>query len=81
MRVQVLDGLGRAYDLAATRVLVTSDDGTPAMVAVELAVGMISCAHMLDANFHRTLAGLGVDRTVFVEAVRPKPAEDILFGG
>ncbi len=78
MRVKFLNGLGEAYDLPATRVLVTYDDGTPALVASEVMSGVISCAHALDPEFRPMLAALGVDRTVIVQTVRPKPADELL---
>ena len=78
MRVQLLNNLGQVYDVPATRVLVTMDDGTPAMVATEILSGAITCAHARDRDFLILLQALGIDRTVIVSSLKPKPAAAIL---
>ncbi len=81
MKVEILNGLGEATVVDATRILVTSDDGTPFMVASQWVRGDggegIDCAHLLDPGFHDKLAALGVDRTVVVTRVRPKPGSEV----
>ncbi len=77
MKIEVLNGLGEVVVMNATRVLVTMDDGTPAMVASEWMSGEISCSHAGEAGFGAMLTALGVDRTVVVSKLRPKDFDQI----
>ncbi len=80
MRLEILDGLGKPLVLHCTRVLVSSDDGTPLSCSVELAPGVVKTAHAGEAGdqLNRLLKGCGVDRTVVTTRLEPKPAIEIL---
>lgn len=79
MKVLILDGLGRPSELPASRVLVTTDSGTPMAMAVELAPGLIDSATVDDENFNAFLAAHGVDRSVQVSPIRAPRIEDFDF--
>lgn len=78
MKVEILDGLGRPSVLPASRVLVTFDDGTPAMLALEWMPGQITAGHLGEASFRAMLKNCGVDRTVVTDVYRPRPLAEIL---
>jgi hypothetical protein len=74
MKVEIIDGMGRVTVASATRVLVTADDGTPALAAVEWMPGAISCGHAGEGDeFALMLRNMGIDRTVVVERFTPDP--------
>jgi hypothetical protein len=79
MKVEIVRGIGRAPLVIedASRVLVTQDDGTPIAVASEWMPGAVTCGTAADGDFAQILRGLGVDRTVVVEGLKPPRFEDI----
>ena len=76
MRVEILNGLGTLTVVEATRVLVTTDDGTPIALASVWMGGKgeecIKCGHAGEPGFAHLLAMLGIDRTVVTTVVTPK---------
>lgn len=79
MKVLVLDGLGNPTTLDATRVVVTTDSGTPVAMSVELMPGMIENAKAEDDDFNVKLRAHGIDRTVQVDPIRAPRISDFEF--
>jgi hypothetical protein len=76
VKVHLLDGLGRPSTHAASRVLVTTDSGTPVAFSIELAPGSVDSAVAEDPHFNARLRAHGIDRTTQVETIRPPRVDD-----
>jgi hypothetical protein len=79
VKVLILDGLGRPVTLAATRVIVTTDSGTPVAFSVELMPTLIDSSNADDENFNARLRAHGIDRSVQVDTVRAPRIDDFEF--
>jgi hypothetical protein len=70
MLVHILDGLGNPRTMPASRVLVTTDDGTPLALSVALGPSLVESTHAGEPDFNVKLRIHGVDRTVQVDRLR-----------
>jgi hypothetical protein len=76
MRVVVIDRIGgRPLELDASQVVVTNDEGTPVVVALEYGPrGSIKASHAADADFNQTLRAVGFGRhQVVTETIGTPP--------
>jgi hypothetical protein len=81
MRVHILDGLGNPLVLPAGRVLITTDNGTPMALAVQLGPGVVETTCADDADFNVRLRVHGIDRSVQVDTLRPPKIADFDLRG
>lgn len=72
MKLEIIRGLIPEI-IRADRVLITADNGTPIAVATAYGDDAVFFAHAGEASFQRTLAALGIDRTV-ITTMMPAPA-------
>jgi hypothetical protein len=64
----------------ATRVLVTSDDGTPLSLTIQYAPRHYRTYHAGEADFAMQLRAHGIDKTVLVSHIDPKRLTPLTLG-
>ena len=77
MRVKLQHNL-QPHEQEAHSVILEDRLGNPIFVAVQLD-DHITFASVGDPDFHALLKALGVDKTVVVNDLRPKPIENMLW--
>ena len=73
MRLESHYRLGQPVSIPSTRVVVYDDMENPIALVVKLDDGQYFAAHVDDDDFQDALVSLGINRTVVVRQVRPKP--------
>lgn len=77
MRVKLQHNL-QPHEQRAHSVIVEDDLGNPIYVALQHDDHII-CSHVGDDDFHNLLRVLGVDKTVVVNDLTPKPIDKMLW--
>jgi hypothetical protein len=65
--------------IPAHSVVIEDDSGNPIFVASCLDAKTIICAKAGEPDFHALLRSLGIDKTVLVHEVKPKPIEQVVW--
>lgn len=77
MRVKLQNSL-QPHEQRAHSVVVTDDLGNPIFVALQLDEAIVY-ADARDPEFHAMLQAAGVDKTVAVTEITPKPQQNLLW--
>jgi hypothetical protein len=77
MRVRLEHKLQPAV-FEAHSVVVEDDGGNPIFVALQHN-GHMLCANVGDSDFQAILGTLGIDKTVTVTEIKPKPIENVIW--
>lgn len=80
MKVEILRNL-QPLVLDANRVVLRNSFGDPVFVCVEYATNTFLSAKAGDPEFDRILQNLGIQNTLVVETLHPKPLDDWRFPG
>lgn len=77
MRIKTQNKL-QPTELSADSVVIEDELGNPIFVAVQFA-GSIMMSDVNDADFHTVLRQLGINKTVSITEIQPKPVQNVIW--
>lgn len=77
MRVKLQNNL-QPHEQAAQNVVIYDDVGNPIFVALQLTEGVVY-SDVREKDFHLLLKAAGVDKTVTVTTLQPKPSDNLIW--